>query len=234
MLFPTTSASAETEITVATSALEQLTGRSTTGRWDSLRDGQLQWLPEFGFGFFNVTASPADAGYFAHYSKLADTSIGRKLNACRITMLKRHWPNGTGVVDIGVGAGTFIESLPGCLGYDVTPDSVSWLKERGLFVDPYKQPIDVATIWDCLEHIHDPIPLLNNVRKLVVTSLPIFSGPDHVIRSKHYKKAEHCWYWTERGLIWFMARCGWQCLESNGDERRIGREDIRSYAFVRT
>lgn len=201
--------------------------------WNSLRARRLQWLPELGLGFFDVTASAEAAGYFPHYVQLAATDIGRALNAARVAMLLRHWPSGHGVVDIGIGAGTFVESVPECRGYDVNPDGVAWLRERGLFVDPYRELIDVACMWDVLEHLHDPTPLLANVRHLVITSLPIFRDGDHVLSSKHYKPSEHVFYFTEPGLLWFMDLHGWRCVEVNDEETRIGREDIKSYAFER-
>jgi hypothetical protein len=37
-----------------------------------------------------------------------------------------------------------------------------------------RTPVDVACFWDSLEHIHNPTPLLQNVRRWVFTSLPIF------------------------------------------------------------
>lgn len=198
-----------------------------------MRAERLQWLPDLGIGFYNVTASPEEAGYFEHYKVLADTVIGRKINAARVSMLQRHWPNGRGVIDIGIGAGTFVESVPGCRGFDVNPDGVAWLQERGLFFDPYKKLFDVAVLWDCLEHLHDPAPLLENACHLVLTSLPIFRDAQHVLSSKHFKPKEHVWYWTEPGLLLFMQRFGWHCIESNDEETRLGREDIRSYAFER-
>lgn len=173
-----------------------------------------------------------DDSYFANYAKLADTDIGRRLNAARLAMLARHW-DGAGVVDIGIGAGTFCEARPGTMGFDVNPVGIEWLRARRLFVDPYETPVDVACFWDAIEHILEPAPLLANIRHLILVSLPIFRGAAHVLSSKHRKPGEHIYYWTDSGFRSFMAMQGWRCVETNDEETRIGREDIRSYAFRR-
>ena len=36
-------------------------------------------------------------------------------------------------------------------------------------------------------------------------SLPDIPGPDEVLKSKHYRKDEHYWYFSKEGLIIFMG-----------------------------
>ncbi len=199
-----------------------------------MRAPRLQWLPEVGVGFLDPgKADIYGDDYFENYAKLADTDIGRRLNAARVAMLFRHWDDPAGVVDIGIGAGTFVASVPGIKGYDINPRGVEWLRERGLYHDPYAMPIDVAVLWDSIEHIPDPEPLLRNVRHRVLVSIPIFRDVGHVLRSKHYKPGEHCLYCTEQGFLWLMAHLGWKVEETNDYESVIGRQDIKSYAFRR-
>lgn len=199
-----------------------------------MRERRLQWLPELGIGFLDPgVANIYDDSYFEHYATIADTDIGRRLNTARVQMLERHWHGHAGVVDIGIGAGTFVEAVPGIHGYDINPRGVVWLLERDLYHDPHIDPVDVACMWDALEHVLDPTPLLNAVRHRILVSLPIFRDVDHVMSSKHLKPGEHIWYWTERGFIWFMAEHGWKLIEANEQETKIGREDINSYAFAR-
>lgn len=233
MLFPTDSACAPTDSTLATKKSRASNASSKTGLWDSIRGERLQWLPEVGIGFYKVTANPYGPDYFQHYVDCANTDIGRRLNAARVEMLRRHWDDPSGVVDIGIGAGTFVEAVPGMRGYDVNPLGISWLNERGLFVDPYQQAVDVAVFNDSLEHIINPAPLLANVRHRVLVSLPIFRDVGHLMTSKHRKYDEHAWYFTEPGFLWFMGDLGWSLLESNDYETVIGRDGIKSYAFKR-
>ena len=135
-------------------------------------------------------------------------------------------------MDVGIGGGRFVSERPLTWGFDVNPAAVAWLKGRDLFHDPYEHLVDAVTFWDSLEHIHDPRPLLANVRKFVFVSLPIFEDVAHVLRSKHFKKEEHCWYFSARGFESFMLSLGFQMVERNTMEQSC-REDISSYVFRR-
>lgn len=199
-------------------------------RFDSLRAGSLQWLPELGLGWFPVEGTPYDDGYWKNYRALDRTPTGEQLTRDRCAWVRRFWRGPT--CDIGIGGGRFVEEF-NAFGFDVNPHAVAWLKESGRWQDPYRTPGDAITCWDSLEHIHDPAPLLAGVRGWVFTSLPIFTGPDHVLRSKHYKPLEHCWYFTREGLVRFMAGHGFDYVAECDMEQKAGREDILTFAFRR-
>jgi methyltransferase family protein len=148
------------------------------------------------------------------------------------------------LADIGIGSGAFIEKRwerkQTTFGYDVNPVGIKWLKDRDLFVDPYDysaQPGEVAlssmSLWDVLEHMPDYPRLLANVREWLFLSLPIFRDADHVLRSKHFKPLEHCWYFTSQGLLIAMERCGFALVTESDFETELGREDIGSFVFRR-
>jgi ubiquinone/menaquinone biosynthesis C-methylase UbiE len=160
--------------------------------------------------------------------------VARALNSARVQMLCRWLRAGDVVVDVGIGAGTFIKSAGANVhGYDVNQRGIEWLRERNLYLDPYTRQVDVACFWDALEHIANPTPLLNNVRRVVLVSLPVFRDSSHVRASKHYKPGEHLWYFTDAGIQWFMEYHGFRIVEWNQAEKDCGREDIFSYAFER-
>lgn len=198
--------------------------------WRTLSSGRLQWLPSEGLGFCDVTGFSYDAAYWKKYRELDDSECGAKLTAARLELVARHWAGN--VVDVGIGGGRFVRER-GCMGYDVNPHAVRWLRDGKRFRDPYQQPIDAATFWDSLEHIADPAALLQSVRRWVFVSIPIFRNADEVLRSKHYKPGEHVWYFTKDGFLRFMERFGWRCEEVNAAEIAAGREDILSFAFTR-
>lgn len=167
------------------------------------------------------------------------TPAGGALTTARISLFRRHVSadaqEGLLCLDVGIGGGRFMLEAPGMWnGFDVNPHAVDWIKTQGGWVDPYLQGVDVMTLWDCLEHIHDPRPLLANARQWVFTSLPIFSSAEHVLRSRHFRRDEHCWYFTRPGIIGFMARLGFECREHNAIEQACGREDIESFVFRRS
>jgi len=100
-------------------------------------------------------------------------------------------------------------------------------------MDLYGTKVPAATFWDSLEHIPEPAAAIAQVEKWAFVSIPLFQGGEHCLRSKHFRREEHIWYFEDRGIrAWFAAQ-GFECVESNDEETRLGREDIRSYAFRR-
>lgn len=200
-------------------------------RW---ADEGLVWLPARGMGWYPVTEQPYDAGYFAKYQGYAATPMGRAITAARVAMVERHAGPGGLVVDVGIGCGDFVEARPGTCGFDINPAGVVWLKDRRRFWNPWEVPADALTFWDCLEHIHDPAPLLANAREWVFVSLPVVPGEGPPPAGwRHLRTDEHCWYWTDAGLLAWMAEHGFACMEQNDEETRLGRLDVQSFAFRR-
>lgn len=201
---------------------------------------EFVWLPEKGMGYFPVQASPYDEEYFEKYASYANTPMGLKLTEGRIKFVNNHYSGN--MVDVGIGCGSFVSSRPAFFtgtfssftyGFDINPAGVKWLKDRKLFFDPSKDKIEAASFWDSLEHIHDPDTILNNITTWAFVSMPIYRDADHVLKSKHFKKDEHCWYFTNEGLVAWMNSKGFECVEISHFESILGREDILSYAFKR-
>lgn len=199
--------------------------------FDNWREDSLVWMPERGMGYFPVNSMPYDEGYFRKYQSYDGTKIGDDLFWVRSHLVLRHYQGP--VLDVGIGSGRFVASRPNTFGYDVNPAGVSWLKQRGLFRDLYDTTYGALCFWDSLEHIPHPDKALAQAREYVFVSLPIFEDVDHVLRSKHYRKDEHYWYFTSDGFVKWMHAHGFVMLETNSDEVAAGREDIRSFAFRR-
>ena len=79
----------------------------------------------------------------------------------------------------------------------------------------------------------DNVYLRPCVERLVFLCLPLFTGPEHVLRSKHFRPDEHYWYWTYEGLLWWMGEHGFTCIEHGTPESLLGREDIHTFVFNR-
>jgi len=198
----------------------------------------LQWFPELGLGYYPVTESPYDGEYWDKYVKYADTDLGRQIAKERIAFVDGFYQGQ--VLDVGIGCGDFVTKRnqwtedKTTFGYDINPVGVAWLESNGLYLDPYKKPVFAATFWDVFEHIHDHSSLLQGITGYIFMSVPIFTGPDDVMQSKHFRKDEHCWYWTPKGLEQYMAGFGFTLIGESDFETRLGRESIGSYAFKRT
>jgi hypothetical protein len=202
--------------------------------FDTLRAKKLQWVPELDLGFYPVVAQPYNHEYWENYRKMDKTPCGTMLTNMRVGLVRKYVSTRVQVVDIGIGGGRFVDECFNAVGYDINPEAVAWLHNRKQFHDPYEVArVAALTFWDSLEHIHDPMPLLAKCTGHVFVSLPVFTGPEHVLQSKHYKTDEHCWYFTTVGLINFMDKAGFDCLERNNMEQTAGREGIETFVFLR-
>ena len=201
--------------------------------FDRLAAKRLNWLPDLGVGFYEVErpSEPYDAHYFAKYLSYRDTDLGRRITQARVDLVERHW-NGP-LIDVGIGCGAFVEARPQTRGYDINPVGVQWLLERDLFCNPYTEPVQAVALWDVLEHIPDFDRLLARVAACVFVSMPVYGGACEVLASRHFRPDEHCWYWTSFGFLKVMRQLGWELLEHNEMESRLGRDSIASFAFRR-
>ena len=119
------------------------------------------------------------------------------------------------------------------MGYDVNPAGIDWLRKRKKYQDIYKAPSGALTFWDVLEHIDEPEKAVQVAKEWVFVSIPIFENAEHILRSRHFRKDEHIWYFTHAGLINWFASQGFICIEWSKFESELGREGITTYAFKR-
>ena len=203
------------------------------GILERIGEGRLSWFPELGVGYYPVTGFPYDRAYFDKYVGYAATELGRELTQTRVRMVARHY-HGT-LLDIGIGSGAFVDARMGTRGFDVNLAGISWLKQRGLYLDPYRKGFSypAVSMWDVIEHMADFSRLVRKVNSWIFLCTPIYRNAEHVLASKHYRQDEHYWYFTHKGLVTVMDILGFDMAEHNIDETLSGREDIGSYAFKR-
>lgn len=197
----------------------------------SSETGSLHWDDKAGYGFHSAPPMEYTQDYFAHYQQMDDTRMGDALTDARVMLVDEHY-HGEDLIDIGIGGGKFVCAMM-CSGFDVNPSAVKWLKEQGLYRDPYEKKVDVLTFWDALEHIPDPVAIVRQARKWIFVSMPIYTDKEHCLASKHYKPGEHLHYWTHDGLVDWFAQQGFILMDHNAVESELGREGIFSYAFKR-
>ncbi len=197
-------------------------------------ESSLIWMPEHGMGFYPVQSGHVyNDGYFDRYREQAATPIGKRLMKFR-TELVNDYTDGL-VVDIGIGCGAFIEKRgEPTMGFDIMPKAVQWLRDRGLFWEPDTSDEPPAmTFWDSMEHIAKPSQIVNQCANLMFVSMPIYRDADHVLRSKHFRRDEHYWYFTEDGFAKWIDLHGFKVEEVNDGESQIGREDILTFVCRR-
>ncbi|MNY29028.1 hypothetical protein D3C86_1630470 [compost metagenome] len=137
------------------------------------------------------------------------------------------------MLDVGIGAGQFVAGRPDTQGYDVNPAGIAWLDERGAYADLYGSKWRALTMWDVLEHIDEPELAVQQATEYVFVAIPIFTDAGDIIRSHHFRKNEHIWYFTDDGIRRWFAEQGFVCVEQNTIECQLGRKGVASYAFRR-
>ena len=190
----------------------------------------LLWSEELGMGWHGRRPMDYSGPYFEKYQQLDATPMGEALTKARLDLVRRHFAGQ--VVDIGIGGGRFVTEAE-AMGFDVNAEAVAWLKAQERYYDPYRHHAEAITCWDSLEHIPEPERLLDHVGEWVFGSMPIYLSQWDCLRSKHFKPGEHCWYFTQNGLIGWFARQGFGCVEINEKESELGRDGITSFAFRR-
>lgn len=180
-----------------------------------------------------------DEATFHRLAARDKTAIGRRLNQFRLELVHRYTGESNRVLDVGIGAGTFMDLHGNCLGFDINPYAVALLRERGLYFNPYCDDFEAAniaavTFFDSLEHIADVGQILGRLRgQVVIVSLPIFRDARHMQTSKHFKPGEHVWHFTRRQFEAFMRGHGFEIVEERWNETEIGREDISTFVLKR-
>lgn len=174
-----------------------------------------------------------DKHYFEKYARYENSPVANALNKGRTGITEKYCAK---LLDIGIGSGEFIkQSNIRVYGFDINPVGVKWLRENGLFVDPYTGNFDVDgfTFWDALEHIPDPDQILGLIRSgmYAFVSIPIFRDLCFLKKSKHYRPNEHYYYYTVGGLTGYFKDAGFKLVEMSDYESQAGREDILTFVF---
>ena len=178
---------------------------------------------------------PYGKDYFDKYVRYEGTAIADAINAYRTERTEAYCRS---LLDVGIGSGEFIKrSRLWVLGYDINPAGAAWLRDRGLYADPYRAfpDVDGVTLWDCFEHLPEPAEFLALVPAgaYLFLSLPVFDDLGRFRQSKHFRPDEHYWYWTAWGLKKFLGCQGFALVEEGDGEVRAGRESIGTFVFRR-
>lgn len=86
---------------------------------------------------------------------------------------------------------------------------------------------------DCQIAARSGFPVIQQASEYVFVSIPIFTDAGDILRSHHFRKDEHIWYFTDVGIKRWFAEQGFECAEQNTIECQLGRKGVASYAFRR-
>ena len=150
------------------------------------------------------------------------------------------------LVDIGCGIGNFLlwaqERGVEAVGVDVDHDAIATARERGLDarhvddLDALRSAggVDAVTLWDVIEHVDDPLDMLETARSLLRPGgVVIMETPDVRFPARPFviavrKVAEpirwsdmlyysdHQTYFSARGLSTLLGRAGFDVIDQQG------------------
>ena len=209
--------------------------------YDFEDDGEVSVCKDFGLAYQSVAHGlriKYAGSYWQALLKRKGTPVAQRIMASRMSLLSRHLNRNDRILEVGVGCGEFLESVPyDSRGYDINPVGVEWLTKCGKFHDIERDPeyrqFKGWCFWDVLEHMEVPELIFRRIVEgsTVFCSVPIIRDMDKIKESKHYKPGEHLYYWTLKAFIDWMYDWGFSLLEIEAGEMYAGREQVYSFAF---
>ncbi len=152
-----------------------------------------------------------DRAYLDSRYRKIDAKV-RALSAKRLAVLSEYAGPPGNLLDYGCGTGRFVDAAGeagfNAYGHDAVPREglLTWRECTK------KQPWDVVTFFDSLEHLRDPAGVILSLRpSTIMVSVPEchFYCPDWFMEWKHRRPGEHLWHWSRAGLDMFMSQLGY-------------------------
>ena len=206
-------------------------------RYDAEADADLMICAARGVAYQrDMAADRVEYGrrYYEKCEAYERDEIARQVVASRVKLVNRHAGGDRAVLDIGAGSGAFARGRFATWGYDVNRATEERLRLEGRWSDEFKR-FRAFCLWDTIEHVEDPDLYFRRMPEgaWLFASLPIFASITSIRQSKHYRPGEHLYYFTDRGLLNWMAEYRFRLVEYTEAEMKAGREQIGQFAFVR-
>lgn len=168
-----------------------------------------------------------DKSYVTKYLRYEHSDINVPLQKYRLDAVARECRTRLPILDYGCGSGAFVRyaesrGVP-AMGFDINP--FSEFCNPAAILGEYA----VLTMWDVIEHIKDPTPLLKGIKHdiLGVSTPCVGSWPGDIAdltHWKHYYPGEHVHYFSEEALTSLFETSGYkvQSLTYGESEYRPG------------
>lgn len=118
-----------------------------------------------------ATAAYMNWRWLSDDSYVGDTASKRRAARRQLTTVQRARPDATALLDFGAGSGTFVhaarEAGIRAVGVERSESAIQRAKEFygvDLLRDLPNERFDVVTLWDVVEHLRDPVPILSTLR----------------------------------------------------------------------
>lgn len=150
-----------------------------------------------------------DEEYHKKFLERANTELGKKIYAARWDFIEGFCHGKLKLLDYGCASGAFHKSAVNgyeTYGYDVNPHC-------GFPTTP-DFPIDILTMWDSIEHLHDPVGVIRKIDPtwIFLTTPNLESVKEPVRNWRHYRPREHIHYFDLHSLTEILDYCGYQVI----------------------
>ena len=152
-------------------------------------------------------------------------------HAAMLGLIRRHSPGGRRMLEVGTGAGLFLKAAQRAgwdtAGLELSSEGSAFARDRlGLDVRTERAEemsfaaasFDVAVMFDVIEHLFDPVTVLEATRRAVVPGgIIVVSTPNYDALSRFVlgvdwavlSPLEHVYYFTEGTLGAMLRKSGW-------------------------
>ena len=152
-------------------------------------------------------------------------------HAAMLRLVRRHSPHGKRLLEVGTGAGFFLKAAQRAgwetAGLELSSEGSAFARDRlGLDVRTERAEemsfpagsFDVAVMFDVIEHLFDPVAVLEATRRAVapggifVVSTPNFDALSRLVLGVDWavlSPLEHVYYFSEHTLAATLRKAGW-------------------------
>ena len=152
-------------------------------------------------------------------------------HAAMLGLIRRHSPGGRRMLEVGTGAGLFLKAAQRAgwdtAGLELSSEGSAFARDRlGLDVRTEraeemsfaKASFDVAVMFDVIEHLFDPVTVLEATRRavapggIIVVSTPNYDALSRFVLGVDWavlSPLEHVYYFTEGTLGAMLRKSGW-------------------------
>jgi SAM-dependent methyltransferase len=182
--------------------------------------------------------------HFGYSDYLSDRERNLRTFRQRYEVIRRFKPEPGRVLDIGCAAGFFLKVMHeegwNPVGIEPSESMAQYAREEFDLQEVYSGTLeddsfednsfDVVSMWDVIEHLEDPRPILKNIRRILKQDGVLILETQNVgsvfaklmgVKWHHYKFEEHLWHFSKETIADLLVSEGFDVVESS--PRRGGR-----------
>jgi hypothetical protein len=172
-----------------------------------------------------------DKSYLTKYARYDRTKQNEAIKALRLGAVKQS-VNGAGkdgirsLLDFGCATGSFLDAVklfcPDCEARGYDPNPYGEHTDLSVLFGHY----DVVTMWDVVEHLPNPVPVLRNLNTMAVclctpNTDDFHLGLEHLPEWRHYYPGEHVHYYNKTSLAALLECCGYKVSYTSYKESKV-------------